>query len=180
MLEMFNRFGKRKIVKNDIKTVDCPNWCANEGGCIKKPIIDPFNKRFLGFLVCDIVKNTQECTKVNFFTEYIKKCKRTTGHFKNTGEQISSYSMGLAGETGEIVDYLKKGLFHGHDIDEDKLTEEFGDLFWYIGMLIDIFNLDIEVILEKNIEKLLKRYPEGFKVEDSIKRMNLTCQGLEE
>lgn len=108
--------------------------------------------------------------KSNFFDEYTKKCKRTTGHFNNIEEQVCSYGLGLCGESGEVVDHIKKIIFHGHSFDRDKLSEELGDLIWYIAMLLDVLELDLEDILDKNIEKLKKRYPSGFTCKDSIER----------
>ena len=44
-------------------------------------------------------------------------------------------AMGIAGEAGEIVEHVKKGIFHKHGIDREKLAKELGDLQWYLAAL---------------------------------------------
>lgn len=96
------------------------------------------------------------------FEEYIEKCKRTLAGYDNDKDKIAMLCMGLSGESGEVVDYLKKVLYHGKDFDRENLIKELGDLMWYSACLIDNFNISFDEILEKNIEKLKIRYPEGF------------------
>ncbi len=81
--------------------------------------------------------------------------------------------LGLCGETGEIADIVKKVEFHGHPMDEatvEKLKLECGDVFWYLALLSKHLGFNLSEIATSNIEKLQKRYPEGFKVENSINR----------
>lgn len=104
------------------------------------------------------------------FEEYKKECQRTSGFFDNYAESLCSYSMGLVGESGEVVDYIKKIVFHGHKFSKEKLIEELGDVLWYFTMLTSICDIQIDEVMRKNIEKLRKRYPNGFTCEDSINR----------
>jgi NTP pyrophosphatase (non-canonical NTP hydrolase) len=78
--------------------------------------------------------------------------------------------MGLNGEAGECIDLLKKHLFQGHKLDKDKLTEELGDVLWYCAELACGLSVTLEEVAQRNIEKLKKRYPEGFDAERSINR----------
>ena len=78
--------------------------------------------------------------------------------------------LGLCGESGECADYLKKHVFQGHDLDKLKLAEELGDVAWYIALTAYALEFDLGDILEMNIEKLKKRYPDGFDSERSINR----------
>lgn len=71
-------------------------------------------------------------------------------------------SMGLAGETGEVVDLLKKHLFHGKDLDKQKLILELGDVRWYLECLCVAAETTIEEVEKANIQKLTLRYPKGF------------------
>ena len=77
---------------------------------------------------------------------------------------------GLCGESGECADHLKKYLFQGHDLDKLKLAEELGDVAWYIVLTAHALGFNLSDILEMNIEKLKKRYPDGFDSERSINR----------
>ena len=78
--------------------------------------------------------------------------------------------MGLCGEAGEAIDIVKKYLAQGHELHKDKLVEELGDVAWYLADLAMVLEVDLDTILTNNIKKLAKRYPEGFKEEDSIYR----------
>ena len=104
------------------------------------------------------------------FEEYIEKCKRTYAWQGCKDIEVYMLCMGLAGETGEVIDYLKKVGFQGHTLDIEKLKSELGDLMWYFAMLCNFFNIKFEDVLNANIEKLQKRYPNGFNVEKSKNR----------
>ena len=78
--------------------------------------------------------------------------------------------MGLCGESGEVIDIVKKHLSQGHDLDKEKLVDELGDVAWYLAETSYALDVDLETILIKNIEKLKKRYPNGFERIKSINR----------
>lgn len=79
-------------------------------------------------------------------------------------------ALGLAGEAGEVADLVKKGVFHRHGIDREKLKNELGDVLWYTTALCSSLGLELEEVMTANITKLEKRYPNGFTPEDSINR----------
>jgi NTP pyrophosphatase (non-canonical NTP hydrolase) len=78
--------------------------------------------------------------------------------------------MGLCGESGEAIDIVKKQLFQGHDLDTEKLKKELGDIAWYLAEAASALDVPLEEIFQGNIDKLKKRYPEGFDSERSIHR----------
>lgn len=78
--------------------------------------------------------------------------------------------MGLNGEAGEAIDILKKYLFQGHAFDREHLVKELGDVAWYLAVSADALGYALEDILEMNVYKLRKRYPEGFEVAKSLHR----------
>ena len=78
--------------------------------------------------------------------------------------------MGLCGESGEAIDIVKKWMAHGHDLDKDHLAKELGDIAWYLAEAATALDMDLEDILQANIEKLKKRYPEGFSSSASVNR----------
>ncbi|NFV70955.1 nucleotide pyrophosphohydrolase, partial [Clostridium botulinum] len=57
-----------------------------------------------------------------------------------------------------------------HELCEDNLIEELGDVLWYITYLSKVIGVDLETIANRNIEKLRKRYPEGWDPNRSIHR----------
>ena len=78
--------------------------------------------------------------------------------------------MGLCGESGEAIDLVKKWLAQGHELDKEKLAKELGDICWYLAETATAIGYDLEDIMAANIEKLKKRYPQGFEAERSIHR----------
>lgn len=78
--------------------------------------------------------------------------------------------MGLCGESGEAIDIVKKWLAQGHELDREHLAKELGDIAWYLAEAATALDLTLEDIFEANIEKLRKRYPEGFDAERSVNR----------
>ena len=78
--------------------------------------------------------------------------------------------MGLCGESGEAIDIVKKWLAQGHDLDKEKLAKELGDIAWYLAETATALDLSLEDVFVANIEKLRKRFPEGFDSERSINR----------
>jgi len=95
------------------------------------------------------------------FETYVKEVHRTCS-ITDQRELLTLTALGLAGETGEIVDELKKVLYHGHELDTGKLRKELGDLFWYLVLLCDTLDLTLDDVMQANVEKLRKRYPDGF------------------
>lgn len=85
-------------------------------------------------------------------------------------ERLLDCVLGLAGETGEVVDFVKKVYFQGHKMDVAKIGEELGDVLWYAFNLADELKLNVADIMVANLLKLHKRYPNGFESEKSINR----------
>ena len=78
--------------------------------------------------------------------------------------------MGLCGEAGEAIDIVKKHLAQGHALDREALIGELGDVAWYLAETAYALGVDLETVLAGNIEKLKRRYPEGFDAAHSIDR----------
>jgi len=78
--------------------------------------------------------------------------------------------MGLAGETGELVDMLKKWIGHGHELNLTEVEKELGDILWYISEIATTLDLRLDQVAAKNMDKLVARYPEGFSEERSRNR----------
>ncbi len=78
--------------------------------------------------------------------------------------------MGLCGEAGEVIDLVKKHLAQGHDLDREKMIKELGDVAWYLAETAYALGIPLEDVLQGNIDKLKKRFPDGFTVEQSVHR----------
>ncbi len=78
--------------------------------------------------------------------------------------------MGLCGEAGECIDLLKKHLHQGHDLDKEAMKKELGDVAWYLAETAWALDISLEEVLRGNLEKLKRRYPDGFSPERSMHR----------
>lgn len=102
--------------------------------------------------------------------EYQKLAMVTLNKKLDKKEMLTNSVMGLCGESGEACDLVKKHLFHGHELDREALIKELGDVAWYLAEAAATLDISLDEVFERNIEKLKKRYPEGFSEEKSIKR----------
>lgn len=78
--------------------------------------------------------------------------------------------MGLCGESGEVIDLVKKHLSQGHPLDREALAKELGDVAWYLAETAYVLGYPLEEILRMNLEKLSARYPDGSSTERSLHR----------
>ena len=79
-------------------------------------------------------------------------------------------TMGLSGEVGELNDMIKKWFFHDSGMDITHAKKELGDIMWYVACMAESFGWSLDEIMEMNIDKLRKRYPDGFDVERANRR----------
>ena len=86
-------------------------------------------------------------------------------------EVLINSVMGLCGESGEAIDIVKKWMAQGHELDKEHLAKELGDIAWYLAEAATVLDLSLEEVLQANIDKLKKRYPEGFDTQKSIARI---------
>jgi NTP pyrophosphatase (non-canonical NTP hydrolase) len=79
--------------------------------------------------------------------------------------RITYPALGLAGETGEVVEHVKKMLRDGAGVMDDerreKLKKEIGDVLWYVANLAADLDLSLNEIAETNIAKLKSRQERG-------------------
>lgn len=71
-------------------------------------------------------------------------------------------AIGIATESGELLDSFKKHIFYGKKLDLVNLKEELGDLMWYISNLAVLTDTSLADLMDANIEKLRIRFPEKF------------------
>ncbi len=95
---------------------------------------------------------------------------RATRTMNRDVNDLAVFALGLAGEAGEVADLIKKHIGHGHDLDLRKVREELGDVLWYVAGLAQVLGLTLSEIAHENINKLERRYPEGFSHEASRNR----------
>lgn len=101
--------------------------------------------------------------------EYQSLAKRTMNKSLPARETLLHALHGLASEVGEIHALYQK-TYQGHKLDLEKVFDEMGDVLWFLCEMCTVYGIDMETIAQHNIEKLKRRYPEGFDPERSIHR----------
>ncbi len=104
------------------------------------------------------------------FQDYQNLAQRTANRELTTEQKMLNGAMGLCGESGEVIDLLKKHLAQGHPLDKERVLEEVGDVLWYCAELATALEANLEDVAIRNIYKLKARYPQGFDAERSIHR----------
>lgn len=101
--------------------------------------------------------------------EYQRLAMRTCNISNDSGEQLMHSIFGLTSEAGEVAGIFQK-IYQGHRFDKDHVKKELGDCLWMIAEACEALGFTMDEIMEMNIEKLKKRYPEGFEAEKSLHR----------
>lgn len=101
---------------------------------------------------------------------YQSLANRSAGAGGEGDQRLVVSALGLAGEAGEFANLVKKMTAHGHPFDPESLKDELGDVLWYLAEAATAVGLNLEDIAAHNVDKLIKRYPEGFSEEHSINR----------
>ncbi len=79
-------------------------------------------------------------------------------------ERLLTAAVGINAEGGEFMEIVKKMVFQGKPYNEDNrehLIIELGDIIWYVAQACMALGVSLDDVVAKNVQKLLKRYPEG-------------------
>ncbi len=101
-----------------------------------------------------------------FLKKYQEFCKTTSKGFDNPEKEIMTWGLGISGEAGDVAGCIKKTYSHGND-QKQGIKENLGDTMWYIAMICNFFGWNLEDIFNENMDKLQKRYPQGFTEKDA-------------
>ena len=61
-----------------------------------------------------------------------------------------------------MADLVKKANYQGHILDKDAIMKELGDVAWYIALACQGLGVTMQEVFQMNVDKLKKRYPDGF------------------
>lgn len=103
--------------------------------------------------------------------EYQQLAMTTLNPALSRKEVLINSVMGLCGESGEAIDIVKKWMAQGHELDKEHLARELGDIAWYLAEAATALEIPLEDVLRANLEKLKKRYPDGFDPQKSLTRL---------
>jgi len=106
------------------------------------------------------------------FNEYQEACKRTANPNISWEEANLNWALGIAGESGEYCELIKKKHFHDKVLNRQHVKKELGDILYYVAMAAANLQLDFDEVAQANIDKLTARYPEGFKSGGGIRHHN--------
>jgi NTP pyrophosphatase (non-canonical NTP hydrolase) len=89
-------------------------------------------------------------------------------------ERLTTAGVGLAAESGEFLEIVKKMVFQGkpwNDDNREHLIIELGDVMWYVANACIALDISFDDVVRSNVKKLEKRYPGGsFSVDKSENR----------
>ena len=101
---------------------------------------------------------------------YQKNAMRTCSiPYGDYGAMMSHAIFGLCSEAGEVAGIFQK-QYQGHDVDPMHLKKELGDYLWMIAEACTAAGFEMADVMQENIQKLEKRYPDGFDKEHSLHR----------
>ena len=135
--------------------------------------------RFVETTTSDLSKNTLE------LSSRILKLEGNTSHMTtSSGETIREAEIhmatlltsvvGMLAESGEFAEVVKKKLFQADtQFTSDEvfhMKRELGDVLWYWVQGCRALGFTPDEVMDENIRKLEKRYPNGFEVVKSENR----------
>jgi len=77
------------------------------------------------------------------------------------GAHAIHMAVGISGESGELLDAIKKFVIYGKKLDRENVVEEMGDIEFYLEGLRQGLGITREETIDGNIEKLSIRYSSG-------------------
>lgn len=97
--------------------------------------------------------------KFNDYQEATNETAVTSGPENDV--TIERCVLGMAGESGEVCEKVKKFLREDDPEYLDDLEDEIGDVLWYIAQLCEQLDLEMNTVAERNVEKLADRKDRG-------------------
>jgi len=117
-----------------------------------------------------VLREAAEAMQSLPMNEYQELAARTINSSLTREETLRHALFEMCGELGEIHSIYQK-VYQGHKIMVEDLKQEVGDLLWGIAEFCTVNGFRMEDIARLNIEKLKKRYPEGFDPDRSLHRI---------
>ncbi len=100
------------------------------------------------------------------YESYAEEAKRTRNSELNQTDWVLNTVLGLAGECGELVELIKKELYHKVPMARDAVIKELGDQHYYwteaVSALGSMLKFNVQDVIAANSKKLRDRYPNGF------------------
>jgi NTP pyrophosphatase (non-canonical NTP hydrolase) len=111
------------------------------------------------------------------FSTYQEAAARTLRQDVHTREYLlANMAIGLAGETGEVCEPIKKHLYHGKPLDVAHVALEIGDCLWYLNGLCKVLGITLAECAQGNVAKLLARHPTNNILDTAKAEAGVTLQ----
>jgi NTP pyrophosphatase (non-canonical NTP hydrolase) len=98
------------------------------------------------------------------FNEYQKETRKAA-MYPGMGNNYSFPTIGLAGETGEVAEKIKKIIRDKGGVVDDQsrneVKKELGDVLWYLTQLATELNIELDDVVTCNLEKIESRKERG-------------------
>jgi NTP pyrophosphatase (non-canonical NTP hydrolase) len=104
--------------------------------------------------------------------DYQKQAMRTANPNLDSSQRLLHAVTGLTSEAGECASFIQK-IYQGHEsplTDKQKRREfllELGDVLWMAAEICEACGVTLNDVMQANVMKLQKRYPDGFDAERS-------------
>lgn len=97
-----------------------------------------------------------------YLDDYQRRALITDIHKEDGDKSLIISLLGLAGEAGGLLTEYKKQLRDGkaHQLYRERVTEELGDLLWYISSVAHNYGLALSEVAEQNLRKNEDRWGE--------------------
>jgi len=95
---------------------------------------------------------------LNEYAKFVDAVWLNEGKLKLRDHYIMT--VGLSGETGEVMELLKKWVRDGK-LDRDQLKKELGDILYYLVRIATAHDLNPQEVMSYNVTKLADRWSRG-------------------
>lgn len=89
------------------------------------------------------------------FNEYQNAAHET---LTDDEQVLTNLAIGLASESGSVLELIQNYTFRGHDLKPEQLTKELGDVLWYISQIAEWANISFEEVAMKNLQHVDEKY----------------------
>lgn len=143
----------------------------------EKPSIDAVNLKeemgdlywYMGIIVDELKFNPDEIFRNNEVSALV-------AYGSNDQKMYLQYNVnGMVKSVGVLMDFLKKGVIYGKDLNEAGIKEKLQELDYYINQALRYYGQTSQGARERNIEKLSKRYGDKFSEAAALER-NLAAE----
>jgi len=104
--------------------------------------------------------------------DYQQAAARTMNPALDRERRLMDAAAGLAEEAGEVMGQVRKALYVGHLLDRERMVKELGDALWCLAALATTLDVPLSEVAATNLEKLRRRFPDGFSTEASLRRVD--------